>query len=511
VFGVLALPAFALWGPAAEGRRWRLEDAVGPLVAALNPTYAYWVSSGMETGLEAFLLGLSGAFVLRELRTGGSAHAGWALGLLCLTRPEGVLFTTAAALLWVGSRGLERRWPGWREARIGAWLLVLVGGWLLVRWSYFADWLPNTYYAKRLWDFDARRYLEGFRDTYVVLCGMALAGLGLGFAGGRAEGVRRTVLTALFLGCGVFFAWSSKGDWMREWRFLAPLVPLLGVAVAAGVSGARELGGRLRIRGVGVAVGLVALGVGVPALRGSLQRAPTVKANPELPYEYIVSVFRPVLARTEALGQSRPLLACPDLGGQAMVLRNAELLDVAGLADYAVAHHADNYPAMEDYLLSEGPPVLLDAHGPSGHVAGFRKLMANFHRVSGSLFLLNGLTPTEDPRCPEGKAGTLAMDAEALARRFERDIREDRAQDALRRWRCVYAYKALEDLPDEDTRERLAELADERGDALVREGKLERALRQYSLATLLAGGDAHRRRETERLRARIFPPPPPRP
>src|SRR5687767_12000355 len=114
-FGVLALPAFSLWGPAAEGRRLRLEDTLGPIVAALNPTYASWISSGMETGLQAFLMGLAGLFVLRELRTGGSAHAGWALGLLCLTRPEGVLYAAAAGALWVMSRGLERRWPGRQE------------------------------------------------------------------------------------------------------------------------------------------------------------------------------------------------------------------------------------------------------------------------------------------------------------------------------------------------------------------------------------------------------------
>ncbi|MBN1210748.1 MAG: hypothetical protein JXB05_38220 [Myxococcaceae bacterium] len=513
VFGVLALPAFALWGPAAEGRKLRLEDVAGPLVAALNPTYAYWISSGMETGLQAFLLGLSGLFVLRELRGEGSAHAGWALGLLCLTRPEGALFTAAAGALWVVSRGLAGRWPGRQELRIGAWLLVLVGGWLVVRWSYFADWLPNTYYAKRFWDFNARAYLVNFWNTYGLLCVLALTGLLLGLLGGRV-GARRTALTALFLGCGLAFVWRSKGDWMREWRFLAPLVPLLGAAAATGLSGVRSLGARLAARGgVWPARSLVALGVlgalglGVPALYRSIQRAPGVKAQPELTYEYIASLFEQVRDRTRSLGQVRPLLGYPDLGGQAMVMRTAEIIDVAGLADYAVAHHADNYPALEDYLHSEGPPILLDAHGPSGHVASFQKLMAGFHSIGWPISLLNGLTATEDPRCPEGKAGTLALDAQALAQRFEQEIQEDRAQEALRRWRCVFAYKARKELPDEATLEQLAELADARGDALARENKLELALRQYSLATLLDEGNAHRRRKTEKLRARLYPHP----
>jgi hypothetical protein len=424
-----------------------------------------------------------------------------------------VLYAAAAGALWVMSRGLSRRWPGRQEWRIGAWLLALVGGWLVVRWSYFADLLPNTYYAKRTWDFQAKDYLRNFWNTYAPLCKLAVAGAVLGCMGGWA-GVRRAVLAILFLGCGVYFVWSAKGDWMREWRFLAPLVPLLGVAMAAGLSGLRNVSARLAAWGaVWPARVLGALAVAgvlipaVPALRASIQRAPGVKNNAELPYAFIVEAFEKVRIRTTSLGQVRPLLAYPDLGGMAMVMRNAEIIDVAGLADYAVASHARRHLSIEDYLISEGPPILLDVHGPSMHLRNLQRLMSQFHFIGGSTYMLNGLTPTEDPRCPEGKATTLAIDAEGLAQRLEQEIREDQAQQALRRWRCVSAYKPREELPDEDTLERLAELANTRGDALVRERKLEPALRQYSLATLLDDGNAHRRRKTERLRARLFPQP----
>jgi hypothetical protein len=520
-FGMLALPAFALWGPAAEQRRLRLEDAVGPLIAALNPTYAYWISSGMESGIQAFLLGLSGAFVLRELRTGGSAHAGWALGLLCLTRPEGVLFAAAAGALWVVSRALGRRWPGRQELRIGAWLVALVGGWLVLRWLYFADWLPNTYYAKSTWDFRADTYFQGFWETYQGLCRTTLLGLVLGLLGGWAL-LRRTVLTALFLGCGMLFVHIAMGDWMAEWRFFAPLIPVMGMATAAGFTGIRNLGRWLqthaslgrRINPVWawrVAAGVLAAALFEPTAHASydsIQRAPFVKSRPNLPYDYIAGLFRQTRAQTDSLGQFRPLLAYPDMGGQAMVMRNAEILDVAGLCDYAIAHHSGNLAAREDYLLSEGLPILLDVHGPSDYMGQFSRLLAQFHPIGGPFLMLNGLTPTEDPRCPEGKVRTLAMDAKELAGHFEQEIQQDRAPDALRRWRCVFAYKELKQLPARDTLHQLANLAGARGDALVREGKLEPALRQYSLATLLDDGNAHRRRKTEKLRARVFPPPP---
>jgi hypothetical protein len=512
VFGVLALPAFAMWGPEAMGRKPRLEDAVGPVVTALNPTYAYWLSTGMESGLHSFLLGLSGFFVLRGLRTWRSAHAGWALGLLCLTRPEGVLYVAAAAGLWVVSRGREGRWPGRQELRIGAWLLALVGGWLVLRWGYFADWLPNTYYAKRFWGDTARDYLLSFFSTYKVLCILTVCGLALGFTG-RRRGAQWSMLTALFLACGLYFVWSARGDWMSEWRFLAPLVPLMGVAMAVGLGGPREQGvwmrrrdRHLRWRWRATMAVLVALLVGsaAPALYQGLRRVPPH----QLPYEFIAGLVRPVRDVTRSVGQVRPVMAFPDLGGLAMTMRNAEILDVAGLADYAVAHHANNPAALEDYLISEGLPIMLDSHGPSGHLAGFPKLMAHFHPIGGPIYMLNGLTAEEDPRCPEGKAATLALDARALAQRFEQEIKEDKAEQALRRWRCVYAYKDRKDLPDEDELERLADLSDARGDALAREDKLLPALRQYSLSTLLDDGDAHRRRKTEKLRARIYPRPP---
>lgn len=516
LFGMLALPAYAFWGPAAVGRRLRWEDALAPWVAALNPTYVYWISSGMETGLETFLLGLSGVFLLRELREGRSSHVGWALGLLCLTRPEGVLFATAAGALWVVSRALERRWPGRQEARIAFWLVGLVGGWLVVRWWYFADFLPNTYYAKRFWDFHARGYLAGFFRLYEWHWRLAAVGLVLGLAGGVA-GVRRAVLVALYAACGVYFVWSSKGDWMREWRFLAPLVPLFGASLAVGLSGLRRVAawavsysrkwvwpGRTGVALAAVPVVLLL----VASLEQSATRAEDLKKNPELPYTFVAGQFRPVRQLTESLKQARPLLAFPDLGGMSMVLRNAEIIDVAGLADYALAHHAENHAALADYLLSEGPPLLIDAHGPSGHVANYTELMAQYHGIGGATRLLNGVSPTEDPRCPEGKAATLALDAKATAERLEAELREGKPEQALRRWRCVFAYKALDELPDAATRRRLARLADERGDTLVRENQLLPALRHFSLATLLDDGNAHRRRKTEKLRGKIFPPPP---
>src|SRR5262249_60874232 len=79
-----------------------------------------------------------GAGLEGVVRAGGSARAG----------PDGVLlggtlFAGRAAYEWWTSRF------DWRAAAKGvAVFALLVGAHLMLRRLYYADWLPNTYYAK---------------------------------------------------------------------------------------------------------------------------------------------------------------------------------------------------------------------------------------------------------------------------------------------------------------------------------------------------------------------------
>ena len=104
---LLTIPAFAAWGPAAEARPLRLEDAAVGTASAVS-AFAYWSASGMETALHSVLLGVSGALLLRELRQGQGAACGLALGLLALSRPEAPLYIGGAALVWMSTRMAQR-------------------------------------------------------------------------------------------------------------------------------------------------------------------------------------------------------------------------------------------------------------------------------------------------------------------------------------------------------------------------------------------------------------------
>jgi len=213
----------------------------------------------------------------------------------------------------------------------------------------------------------------------------------------------------------------------------------------------------------------------------------------------VAGFARTLQQETRQLGMLRPLVALPDLGGLSLVLREAEIIDVAGLADYAVAH-APGREAIGDYLLSEGLPSFLDVHGPSGYLRHLGPLMAHYRPFRGSTYVLAGLTPTSDPRCPGGKATIRDMPDEALVGRLAETLSRDVPQ-AIRLWRCAVTYREPARLPAPSTRQTWARSLEQRAGGRATEG----ALRQLSLATLLLDGEAGLRRKTEALRARLHP------
>jgi hypothetical protein len=513
---LLTIPAFAAWGPAAEERPLRVEDAAVGIASAVT-AFAYWSASGMETALHSVLLGVSGALLLRELRRGQGAASGLALGLLALTRPEAPLYIAGAALVWMSTRHAQRKMPARQELKITLWIAVLAGGYELFRWIYFASVLPNTYYAKRFWDFGAAGYLRDFYQTHKALCIAA----GVGFLGSTVGGsavFRRGVLAALFVLSGLVFAWQSKGDWMREWRFIAPIVPCFGACIAAGLSGIRNrvalaLAPRWPSRAALPLGALALIGIVFAAeARVAQSRSPDVKRGPELPVRYIGDVVERVRRELQPFGELHPVVGLPDLGGLGIYLRNAEVIDVGGLADYAIAHHANNYPAIEDYLLWEGPPTIIDAHGPSGHIRAFASLMALYQppsstelRQMSSFFVLRGLEAGEDPRCPGGKKLVLSLSVDELRRRIDEHLESDQPHPALMLWRCARAYHAEAQLPARVWRAQSAVKAERRALQLSAAGNLTAALRYMSFAAVVDSGNAHHRRRAEEYREKLFP------
>ena len=244
--GVLALLTWRS-GKGSERPAWQ-HLLPGLLLFALAAPVAAWAIGGLEQPLVALLLALAIPLCYRLMeserpRAHTALAASLALGLLCLTRPDGPLFTMGALLAAL----LARRLAGRRmHARVllllACFPLLCSAGQLAFRVQYYGAWVPNTALVKL--HFSIHHLLGGLK--YVVHGLLALAPLSLAALlwlgrAGLARNPRALlllVLTALWLG----YVAVVGGDFFAAFRFFLPVLVFFSFAL---VEAAREHGGRL--------------------------------------------------------------------------------------------------------------------------------------------------------------------------------------------------------------------------------------------------------------------------
>ena len=206
----------------------------------LSASPAYFAISGLETGLWAFLFALAVDLYARCLRGTDAAAlpCGAALGLLALTRPEGV---AVGALLCLALAASDRR----RAVRLAAPFLLTVAAVEAFRWWTYGALVPNTFHAKPPDSSAGARYV-GWYFVY----GLGLLGpIAMLPALRRHASLSRTLgLLALAL---IFGALWSGGDWMPGFRRLTLVTCVAAVLMGIGLGVAR--GGWRAAAAVGVA------------------------------------------------------------------------------------------------------------------------------------------------------------------------------------------------------------------------------------------------------------------
>ena len=525
LFGTLALPLVMLWGPIAERRRLQLEDSVAPLVACAHSAYGHWIQGGLETGLLVFAITLLGVFALGRQTERRAALLGASAALVVLTRPEGALYAAAAGCGWLLIMRCDKRRPG-RIDVIGLLVAIVpIAGYLAFRRLYFGEWLPNTYFAKKDWEYlDGPAYLKNYWDAFRPLCIATLWALPFAWLGGARTAIR-CLVCCLLLGAVVYFTHHAHGDWMREWRFLSPLAPLHGAGIACGISGLRHAARRVSAHfgssptgslSVAQGAGLLVCGLvfyklipleiaRVSAIRGSGYDVPIriLRGERMQQLDALLAPFK----------MTHPLVIASDMGVIGLGMPEAELWDFAGLTDPAIARHFGKPKLFEDYMVHEGPPSLVLAWGPGNFFSGTTYAYAAFDPLPNGQWLLKGLTPQEDPRCPGGKSNVLAQPVTRLRDAILAETRNNEPELALSRWRCAYSYRSDGDLPSLDERVQIARLAAQRAVKARKARQRELALRHYSLCAVIGSKDTrlsvHCRKQAEVLRERIFYPQPP--
>ncbi len=474
----LALVTVALRGAWVWRRVPRLEDALPVLGLSLATAMAEAAALGSGASIWVFALALVSIALGRGLGTGRGTSTGLAIGALSLLRPSAAWLLLASGPAWWIAARLEGRRATRETARFivaGLFAIGLIFGARFTLWGALpleGVW-PSEDGVPRTLEFLGRQS----RWFWAALTGTLIAAVWRRFhlrgGGTLLAWVLMTVLLAcwtdapraLFLGC----------------------VPLLAMLVGDGLSAARD--GVLVVRSERPLVRLSWAGFGAGMVMLSLATLGSYALGP------IMGVWAPVEPRPALRDEwvrrdlQQPLVAWTDGAEAAVLFPGARVVVFARNAGREV----------EDLLLSEGPPDVVDARIPIERMPG---LAAFLEAGPGGARWLSEQSPDEDPRCPEGRLALLSTTPEDLAIQVEQAIAEEQLQRGLQRWRCARAALEEAQLPSRERRQQLSSRAAARATEFERQGRLELAVRAASLATELSDEDVTLRSRTERLRTR---------
>jgi len=200
------------------------------LLLSSATSLAYFSMSGLETVLYTFLL-LLAVYIHIKMRGAQSQGRLFLLYSVCflaaITRPEGVLFLLITAAYHMGQGWFQKKWALFRTHLTYSFLfLAFYGGFILVRFLYYGNVLPNTFYAKPLGTFVETGYSaffvnfsSGMLSGSFLLIPLVLFSVNRRFFFGN--------LYPLFFCLAQVAFMSYTGDWMAFGRFFFPVFPLV--------------------------------------------------------------------------------------------------------------------------------------------------------------------------------------------------------------------------------------------------------------------------------------------
>lgn len=223
----LLVVALALFSKSFFGNPWsRYTSYIAPAFLVLNPLFWEHIGTGLETLMFALLLFLGTATYLNHERKAGLAYlTGLLLGLGYLTRPEAVIWAGGFIAADIIETIVGRQRPSESMkviAKYAGILALIVIAHLAWRISYYADWLPNTFYVKGTTNWGwGKIHMEDFLRSSGLLPLVAVCG-GI-FAVRKKWAICMSILVSLFL----FYSFRMGGDIIFTGRFLFPLLPLI--------------------------------------------------------------------------------------------------------------------------------------------------------------------------------------------------------------------------------------------------------------------------------------------
>lgn len=217
-------------------RRISGDHGAGLLAAVLTATasgLAAYGPSGLETPLFALLV----LTVVLTLHADAPLVAGLLVALATMTRPDGALVALVVGL-WLVMAVVRQRMLPRVLVYYALGVFALIVPWTAWRVEYYGHLIPNAIAAKAgaslSWQLASGwNYVTGFAMASQALLVLVPVALFMLLARrSTLAGVRSLVWLLFALGLTTtLFAIASGGDWMPGWRFLAPAMPQLAVAI----------------------------------------------------------------------------------------------------------------------------------------------------------------------------------------------------------------------------------------------------------------------------------------
>ncbi|MEQ8294179.1 MAG: hypothetical protein RIA08_18425 [Roseovarius sp.] len=240
---------------------------------------------------------------------------------------------------------------------------------LVWRSIYFGDLLPNPYYAKAsgsdfagiLNPFGAgwSYILDGLRASGMV---MAIPLVCLAFSDKLAR--ISLTLAAVLTGHVIFVLWAD-GDWMGQFRFLMPVLPIVAILTAFGLSKIplhtpRNWAGAL---------------FSIVIVIFSVDQIDSFEARPTTPLAVVSEIGSEFARVAELLDIEDPVLAHHDAGGISYD-RSIRLVDLGGLVDRKIAKNMANRAFLEEYIFEDRQPHFIFGEINFAAASGFTEAEA---------------------------------------------------------------------------------------------------------------------------------------
>lgn len=371
----IAILALFAWSGLPHGRSWPLIAV--PVFAATHSTLAIWSMTGLETSLYILLIIASSLRLFIEC---DQTKSRWPISpilffLLSVTRPEGIVFFFFAICYRIIALIIPRRKIVLKDI---IWFGFFLGPWIAYQiwhYIYFAWPLPNTYYGKvipRTWAdiFSTQSYgfgyIESFFLTYKIYWLLMLVPFAFLVKGGK----KRALYIFAVLAFSVFFPLYANGDWMRGWRFCAPVAPILFLLAAMGAEGfIQGILSLLQDRVKPVIKQIIAIVLSMAFLfTGMLILYPASKTMLKTYAKKPAARIKGIKRRTDFFRKAARKLrfmdfeatfADMDMGSVALYSK-MKIIDLGRICNIPIAHNFGNKLKremfMEEYVLKENPP-----------------------------------------------------------------------------------------------------------------------------------------------------------